>query len=575
MKKILFTFFLLLIALLAISCDSEQECRHENVSQNTIAPTCTESGYTQNTCNDCAYSFLTERSDPTGHTFSSRTVSPTCVTGGYTEYTCECGASYVSEQTSALGHDYSLEVTDPTCVERGYTKYTCKKCNLSHVSLYTSALGHTFEETVIAPTCDQEGYTEYKCACGYFTTANVTKPTGHNYKEEVISLASCTETGEIRYTCECSDTYTLTVAPTGHSFSRTVTMPTLSDMGSTIFNCSACGYEYIGEYRFYSDILANAYSNSTDVLAKGIDVSYHNYKVDGNGDYISLNWEAIKASGISYVIIRAGDAAIGIDPTFEKSYAEAKAAGLDVGVYFYTRATSVHEITLEANLVLSALQGKQFEYPIYLDLEDESLMTIHPSILNEMCMTFFTTLQRAGYYTGLYVNDEWLYNLIDKETALSRFEIWYARYPKYEEGELPTWNEEEFGKTLGMWQYTDNGTIDGIDHTVFDMNYSYKDYPSIIKEYGFSGYDGDFKFHDTGKTFVWVSSDTIKVRSKADYFTSDEYDASLDVIGYAEYGSRFEVVEKTEQYTAIIYNGTVAYISANPKYISFDGLFLK
>ena len=166
------------------------------------------------------------------------------------------------------------------------------------------------------------------------------------------------------------------------------------------------------------------------------------------------------------MIIRAGDAAIGIDPTFEKSYAEAKAAGLDVGVYFYTRATSVHEITLEANLVLSALQGKQFEYLIYLDLEDESLMTIHPSILNEMCMTFFTTLQRAGYYTGLYVNDEWLYNLIDKETALSRFEIWYARYPKYEEGELPTWNEEEFGKTLGMWQYTDNGTIDGIDHTL-------------------------------------------------------------------------------------------------------------
>ncbi len=577
MKKIFFLLSLLCFTIFFISCDAEKECRHENMTENTKNPTCTEAGYTEYSCNACGYSYISEYLNALGHTYTNNTVAPTCTKEGYTEYSCECGDTYIADLTDALGHDYKFTVTPPTCDEHGYTKYTCSVCNNSYTSYFTDALGHTFTESVIAPTCITEGSTTYSCACGYSYQGNYTEPTGHAYKEEIVKQVNCTEVGETKYTCACSDTYTLTVAPTGHNFSRTVTMPTLSDMGYTEFYCPTCEYSYVGEYTFYSDVLKNAYAENTEVLAKGIDVSYHNYRVDGNGDYISLDWDAIKASGVSYVIIRVGDAAIGIDPTFEKSYTEAKAAGLDVGVYFYTRAQSVKEITLEANLVLSAIKNKQFEYPIYLDLEDESLMSIDAPLLNEMCMTFFTTLQRSGYYTGLYVNHEWLYNVIDADTALSRFDIWYARYPALAEGEIYEWNTEEFGETLGMWQYTDKGTIEGVDHTVFDFNYCYKDYPTFIKEYGFNGYESDFSFIDTEKAFVWViyEDSAIKIRSKSDYFTVEGYDSELDIIGYADYGSRFEVVEMTEQYTVIIYNGQTAYVTANPTYISFEGLFTK
>lgn len=612
-KKNFILLSLLCLTFLFISCDTGKQCSHENMLEIKKEPTCTAEGYTEHKCDSCGYSYVSERTAPTGHSFAKETVAPTCTKGGYSEYTCECGESYVSEHTDALGHNYKFSVTEPTCEEHGYTKYVCSQCKNSYKSYFTNATGHSFTETVTAPTCTEQGFTTYLCDCGYsylneytkptghtlspsvtaptcteqgYTTfscecgykyvSDLTSPTGHTYVEEIISYPSCTEKGETRYTCACSDTYSLIVSPTGHSFTRKVTMPTLSDMGHTEFFCSQCKYQYVGEYRFFSDVLENAYAESTDVLANGIDISHHNYQVDGDGNYISLDWEAIKASGISYVIIRIGDAAIGIDPTFEKSYTEAKAAGLDVGFYFYTRATSVREITLEANLVLAALQGKQFEYPVYLDLEDESLRTIDASILNEMCVTFFTTLQRSGYYTGLYVNDEWLNNVIDTNTALSRFDIWYARYPKTENGETPVWNTEESGNPLGMWQYSDSGNISGIEHTVFDFNYCYKDYPSIVKEYGFNGYDGDFIFIDTEKSFVWVTyNGTIKVRSKPDYFITDGYDSTLDVIGYADYGSRFEVLEVTERYTKINYNGQIAYVSANPIYVSFHGLYLK
>lgn len=611
MKKILFLIFSSLLLLL-VSCDGE--CRHENMSPNTVEPTCTEDGYTQYTC-DCGYSYISDYVSAKGHTYKDTVYAPTCIEPGYTEHTCsvcsysftsaqtepvghkfkstetapscteegytlyqctECDYSYKADFTKPKGHNFSENTILPTCTEQGYTEYLCEKCDYSYISDYVKAVGHIFSENTVLPSCLEQGYTEKSCQnCDYSYKTDFTSPTGHKYEKEVISEASCTESGEEKFTCACGDTYSIITSPTGHDFSRTVTMPTLSDMGYSDFTCKNCEYIYRGEYTFYSDILENAYANNSEVLAKGIDISHHNYKMDGEGNYISLDWDAIKAAGVSYVIIRIGDASIGIDPTFEKSYEEARAAGLGVGFYFYTRAMSVEEIALEANLVVSALRGKQFDYPVYLDLEDESQKTIDSAILNEMCIEFFTILQRAGFYTGLYVNNEWLYNVIDTETALSRFEIWYARYPTLSDGEEPAWNLEQNGQHLGMWQYTDSGTIEGIDDMVFDFSFSYKDYPALISDGGFNGYDSDVAFQDSGKSFVWVVYDgTINIRSKSDYFTNDEYDSSLDIIGHAQKGTRFEVVEKNEKYTAIKYNGQIAYISANPKYISFEGLYI-
>ena len=574
MKKILFFISLFLLVLTFASCD-DGECRHENMTSNTVEPTCTESGYTEYTC-DCGYSYISDYISAKGHTYKDTVYAPTCTEPGYTEHTCSvCSYSFSSEQTAPLRHKISSVEYPPSCTEQGYTEYICYVCDYSYISDYKQSTGHVFSENTVLPSCLEQGYSEFTCQnCEYTYKTNFTPPTGHKYEKEVLSEVRCTESGEEKFTCACGDTYSVITSPSGHDFSRKVTMPTLSDMGYSDFTCKNCEYIYRGEYTFYSDILENAYANNSEVLAKGIDISHHNYKMDSEGNYISLDWDAIKAAGVSYVIIRIGDASIGIDPTFEKSYKEARAAGLGVGFYFYTRAMSVEEIALEANLVVSALRGKQFEYPVYLDLEDETQKSIDSAVLNEMCIEFFTILQRSGYYTGLYVNNEWLHNVIDTETALSRFEIWYARYPTTADGEEPAWDVDQNGQHLGMWQYTDSGTIEGIDDMVFDFSFSYKDYPALITDGGFNGYESDVVFQDNGKSFVWVVYDgEIKIRSKSDFFTKDDYNSSLDIIGYAPKGTRFEVVEKNEKYTAIKYNGQIAYISAKPKYISFEGIY--
>ena len=111
-----------------------------------------------------------------------------------------------------------------------------------------------------------------------------------------------------------------------------------------------------------------------------------------------------------------------------------------------------------------------------------------------MCLTFFSTLQKEGYYTGLYVNNEFLFNIMQTENMIELFEIWYARYPSDDPLE---WNPddlesrvrdtEKYGEHLGMWQYCQSGSLPPIA-TVVDFNYAYKDYPTLIKSYGFNGF---------------------------------------------------------------------------------------
>jgi GH25 family lysozyme M1 (1,4-beta-N-acetylmuramidase) len=509
-------------------------------------------------------------------------IAATCTEAGYTVYTCDnCNSSYIADPAEPIKHDLEAVVLTPTCDSAGYTTYSCKNCTLSYNADDTLPLGHSISSSVTAPTCTEQGFTSYSCEnCDFAYNSDFVNPTGHTYTSQVISVVSCTEAGEVKYICSCGDTYSVITSPTGHDFAKEVTMPTLSDMGYTEYVCNNkdCGFTYTGDLRFYTDILPNgAYSGNSIPTYRGIDISKHNYTVDADNNYISLDWNAIKAAGIDYAIIKAGSSLRenytlgGIDPTFEISYRDAKAAEIGVGVYFYTYATNVDEIIQDAYLLLSALDGKQFEYPIYLDLEDPSLSNIDAETLTQMCVEFFTVLQRAGYYTGLYVNNEWLYNKIQTEQALSRFEIWYARYPT---DNTAQWDTDAYGAHLGMWQYTDNGSIEGIEDIPFDFNVSYKNYPEIIKNGGFNGYGENIKFVDSDKKFVWIKSSAIKVRSSSLFFTEDSYDPNTDIIGYAHKGARFEIVEESDDYIKIIYNGKFAYISANTEYISFESPYI-
>ena len=241
------------------------------------------------------------------------------------------------------------------------------------------------------------------------------------------------------------------------------------------------------------------------MLARGIDISKWNHRVNQDGSFAPIDWEALKSAGVDYVILKIGSTPRengskgGLEPTFEMDYAGAKAAGLDVGVYYFTYSTDVAGILRDAEVILGWLEGKQFEYPIYLDVEDVPKENYYPSqiaspILTEMCLNFCSILQKAGYYTGLYVNNEFLFNIMQTENMLKLFDIWYARYPSSESYEWDpddvstfVWNTEDYGEHLGMWQYTRLGVLQPIYGDV-DFNYSYKDYPSLIKAQKFNGF---------------------------------------------------------------------------------------
>ncbi len=374
------------------------------------------------------------------------------------------------------------EVSAPTCTAEGVEERICKECGEKE-QRKTAAIPHVFTKTKVEPDCVNEGYTKFSCKCGYEYTADKVPPIPHDFTDTVVP-PKCEDKGYTEHLCsECGYSYTDAYTdPLGHSFTKTTVYPTILAPGSNTYTCE-CSFSHT-DYIFYSDILPNAYVEQSKVLAKGIDVSRWNHNLDANNNYIPLDWNAIKASGVNFVIIKAGSTKSGIEPTFEMDYEGARAAGLEIGVYFYTYSTTLEGIKKDANDLMGWLEGKIFEYPIYLDLEDPSLEALPQSLLGEMCAEFISALQAKGYYAGLYSNHNWLTYILDTEKTLLLYDIWYARYPLTES---PVWNEEKYGKQLGMWQYSESGTIDGFD-CAFDLNFAYKNYKDIMIKWGLNGF---------------------------------------------------------------------------------------
>ncbi len=205
----------------------------------------------------------------------------------------------------------------------------------------------------------------------------------------------------------------------------------------------------------------------------GIDVSYW------QGD---INWGMVANTDNEFAIIRIGynDKQ---DAQFLNNYNKAKDAGIPVGAYMYSYAVTEEAAIEEANIVLERIKGMQFEYPIYLDVEDPKLLKEEYNLTKEQrtknALAFVRTMQENGYYVGVYANLYWFTNYLDVEAIQSECETWIAHY-----------NESyDYSNTAyGMWQYSQSGIVDGISGDV-DLNICYKDYPSIIKNGGYNGFE--------------------------------------------------------------------------------------
>lgn len=210
----------------------------------------------------------------------------------------------------------------------------------------------------------------------------------------------------------------------------------------------------------------------SDEYRYGVDISRWNGEVD---------YEKLKASGVDFVILRIGYGA-DMDIRFEINYAAAKAAGIDTGVYLYTIATTTEEAVAEADALIEWAKGRQFEYPVFYDIESES---IHAGMTNtqrtNLCIAFCDRIYEAGLYPGIYSSYYWLRDSIDMEKINERYGVWVAAWTSSGEA------DRDYSSTYDMWQYTDSGSASGVSGNV-DCNVCYVDFPTMIKNGGYNGY---------------------------------------------------------------------------------------
>lgn len=207
------------------------------------------------------------------------------------------------------------------------------------------------------------------------------------------------------------------------------------------------------------------YADGKKISFIGVDIS--RYQKD-------VNFEALKADGIDFVMIRLGargykTGELQLDEYFEENIKKASEAGLDIGIYFYSQAVTPQEAVEEAALVLEHIKNYKIEYPIAFDMEfvendDCRVETLTNQERTAVAAAFLNHIKAAGYTPMLYGNPEWLLKRID----VSKFTescIWLA-----EEADIPT-----YPYRYEMWQYTTKGQVSGIDGFV-DLNISFVDY---------------------------------------------------------------------------------------------------
>jgi GH25 family lysozyme M1 (1,4-beta-N-acetylmuramidase) len=189
----------------------------------------------------------------------------------------------------------------------------------------------------------------------------------------------------------------------------------------------------------------------------------------------SIDWDVVKASGkIDGVMLRALGYKGGkpsVDQTFERNYAACAARGIPVGVYFWLGSTVAGSMVNLTAMLRSVLEGKTFQLPIAIDMEDPKLKVLTPAELSALVRLYAAEIERWGLYAMVYTYSNFADTALDMD-ALAAYDLWIADY----RGRRPT-------RRHGMWQYTSEGRIPGVSGPV-DLSHAYKDYPAIIRRAG-------------------------------------------------------------------------------------------
>ena len=199
---------------------------------------------------------------------------------------------------------------------------------------------------------------------------------------------------------------------------------------------------------------------------RGIDVSTYNGTID---------WTAVKNSGISFVIIRCGfrgytKGGLIYDSKYKSYIQGATAAGLKVGLYFFSQAKNETEAVEEASLCVNLAQGNTISYPIFIDSEYANgshtgrADGLDKATRTAVCKAFCETIKSAGYTPGVYASKSWLNDKLDAG-QLSSYKIWMAHYT----------GQTDYTGKYDLWQHTAKGSVNGIKGNV-DLDISYLGY---------------------------------------------------------------------------------------------------
>lgn len=201
------------------------------------------------------------------------------------------------------------------------------------------------------------------------------------------------------------------------------------------------------------------YTGMSGTVRLGVDVSDYQSGVD---------WQKLAAQGVDFAILRIGytgytKGSLRTDSAFASHLQGARAAGIDVGVYYFSQAVTVQEAAAEAAHVLRLLNGRQLDLPVYFDWEpvfaDDSRTRGNDNAhLTECAAVFCDVVESAGYDAGIYLNRQQGYYRYDL-SRLSDYALWVADYNDY----------PDFYYAFDMWQYSDSGALDGMP-TQADLN---------------------------------------------------------------------------------------------------------
>ncbi len=216
----------------------------------------------------------------------------------------------------------------------------------------------------------------------------------------------------------------------------------------------------------------------------GIDIS------KWQGDF---NFTSAKAEGVTFAIIKGGGADDGlyVDPKFEQNYAAAKQNNIPVGCYWFSRATSIVEAEKEADFFYSSiLKGKQFELPVFIDVEHSDMLSLGSRLLTDIVEKFCSYLENRSFFVGIY-STSYVFSRYMLDDELKRYTHWVAEWAKscsYSDSTV-----------LGIWQFGGETNLirsNKVAHTVCDQNYMYFDFEQAIKLLGLNGFTKDAPVFD-------------------------------------------------------------------------------